>query len=508
MKQTLKRVLSMVLAVAMVVGLLPMVFAAAPAFEAPTGKYKISQTDYTIVSGVTESQVILNDATGNNQQMAFITTISPDAEVTFRASYNGYYTPGSSAASRAEAVKNNTLPWGMMRTTDQAAAYENAVEGSKVVFATNGDYYNMQTAQPLGYLIMEGNVIQTGNGNAKEPYFAVLKDGSYVIRDYGTDHSDVLEAVSGPFYLVKDGVNVADPNNLDLMPRNSIGVKADGSVMTMLIDGRQAPYSVGMSLWDMGEILLKAGCVNAIYLDGGGSATYASVREGTDELAVRNSPSDGPERTVASALLFVSTAKADGNFDHASISPNNRVYTPGSSVQFTAIGVDAAGGNAELPTGLSWNVNAEAGTINSEGLFTAKAGFVGDAVVELKNGAKTVGTTKIVIADIDDLYFTGESISLDFNADSDLGLNAKYAKRGINYKDGDFTWTIVSKTEGVSNEEIGTMNGNIFHSGNFEGTVMADVTVSYTKLDGTVLTDTIVVEIVVGREFLPGGDAG
>ena len=241
MKKNLsKRVLSLVLVLCMVLGMAPVAFAAAPAFEAATEKYKISQTDYTIVNGVTESQVIYNDSTGNNQQMAFITTVAPDAKVTFRASYYGYYTAGSTPGSRAEAVKNNALTWGMMRTTDQAAAFEEATGGS-VVFATNGDYYNMQTAQPLGYLIMEGNVLQTGNGNAQEPYFAVLKDGSYVIRDYGEDHSDVLEAISGPFYLVKDGVNVADPNNMDLMPRNSIGVKADGTVMTMLIDGRQAP---------------------------------------------------------------------------------------------------------------------------------------------------------------------------------------------------------------------------------------------------------------------------
>lgn len=506
MKKQFRRVLSLALALAMVLGILPAGAAAGFSFEPPAGKYKISQTDYTLVSGVTESQVILNDASGSNQAMVFITTVAPDAEVTFRASYNGYYTEGSTPASRAEVVKNNTLPWGMMRTSDQAAAYEKATGGT-VVFATNGDYYNMQTAQPLGYLIMEGNVVQTGNGNAKEPYFAVLKDGSYVIRDYGEDYSDVLEAISGPFYLVKDGVNVADPNNGDLMPRNSVGIMADGTVMTMLVDGRQHPYSVGMTLYDMGEILRQAGCVDALYLDGGGSATYTSVREGTTELLVRNSPSDGPERTVASALLLVSTAISDGNFDHASISPNNGVYTPGSSVQFEALGVDAAGGSAELPGGLIWNVNKDCGTIDANGLFTAKAGFVGNVTVELKNGNKTVGSTTIVIADVDDLYFTGESISLDFNADSDLGLNAKYAKRGINYKVGDFTWTIESKTEGVANDAVGVMNGNIFHSGNFEGSVLADVTVSYTKLDGTVLSDTIHVEIgkmpIIYQDFEP-----
>ena len=33
--------------------------------------------------------------------------------------------------------------------------------GGNVLIATNADYYNMQTGQPTGYLIMEGNLFQT-----------------------------------------------------------------------------------------------------------------------------------------------------------------------------------------------------------------------------------------------------------------------------------------------------------------------------------------------------------
>lgn len=82
---------------------------------------------------------------------------------------------------------------------------------------------------------------------------------------------------------------------------------------------------------------------------GGGSATVAACYEGTDELVVRNSPSDGLERTVSDALLVVSTARFDGDFDHASVSPQNELYTPGSRVPFTALGADSAGGAADLP---------------------------------------------------------------------------------------------------------------------------------------------------------------
>ena len=504
--RALKRMVCFLLMMAMLLSLLPAAFAAEEtrSMTAPTGKYIITQTDYPITTGVTETQILLNNAEGSDQVACYMMTAKPNAQISFKASYHGYYTEGSTPASRAE--KANNLTWGMDRTTDQAANYEKAT-GDKVIFATNGDYYNMQTAQPLGYLVMEGNVVQTGNGQAEEPYFAVLKDGTFAIRDYGTPLDDVLEAVSGPFYLVKDGVNVANKDDPYLMPRNAIGLKADGTVVTCVVDGRQAPYSSGMTIWETAELMLANGVVNCIYLDGGGSATYASVREGTADLTVRNSPSDGPERTVASALLMVSTALSDGSFDHASLYPKNQFYTPGSSVQMEAIGVDKTGAPAEVPADLNWYVPSRQGTITADGVFTAKDGYYGQVEVSLRKGSQVYGTTTLQIADIDELYFVGESISLDFDADSDLGLTAKSEKRFINYKAGDFTWEVKSLTEGVQDADFGAMNGNIFHTANAEQTLKGTVTVSYTKQDGTVLSDTINVEIgklpVVMQDFEP-----
>lgn len=490
MKKHLKSIISFALALTMLLAACPL--ASAKNVTAPDGKILISQTNYTLSKGITESKIILNSPEGDMQAMCYMTKIAPDAEVAFKASYAGYYTPGTSAADRAASYKD--LKWGMARTTDQAKAYEQTT-GESVLFATNGDYYNMQTAQPLGYLIMEGNVIQTGNQpSPTEPFFAMLKDGSFTIRDAGSDISDVVEAVSGPIWLVRGGQNVCARSNEDLMPRNCIGVTADGGVVACVADGRQAPYSVGLTLWELSEILIDQGVVDAIYLDGGGSATCVTKREGTNDLVVRNSPSDGPERTVATALLFVSTAVKSGEFDHASVSPTNEVYTPGSSVQFSAIGVDAAGGAAELPEGLTWSVPEEAGTIDADGLFTAKEGFAGAVTAELFDGDKVVGSTEITIADVDDIYFTGSSISLDFDADSDLGLNVRVDGREINYKDGDFTWEIIPDGE-LTAEQIGTFNGNIFHSATAEGTLNATVRVSYTDLAGETITAEIKVEI-------------
>lgn len=470
------RAWAFLLAAVMVLTLIcPQALAANETIQPAGDKLVIGQTDYALVDGVTETDIFLNTKEGNAQIAGYMTTIAPGAKATFKASYNGYYTEGSTPASRKDAAAN--LPWNLEKTTLQAAAYTKAT-GGNVIMAMNGDFYNMQNAQPLGYLIMEGNVIQENNGAASEPYFAVLKDGTYAIRDAGTDCSDVLEAVSGPCYLVKDGQ--VNHNGDSLIPVNSIGLKADGTVVTFMADGRQSPYSVGMTMNEQAEFLAAQGVVNAIYLDGGGSATYASKREGTSDLTIRNRPSDGVERTVASALLLVSTAENDGVFDHASLSPNNTIYTPNSQIQFSAIGVDKNGGHAELPGNVSWSVtDSKCGTIDADGLFTPAKNYKGEVTAQLLVDGKSAGRTTVTIADITDLSFSSAEASLDFGASSDLGLIAKSSGRDIVYKDGDFRWTVTSQTEGVSDADAGSVRDNVFTAGSGKETMNVTVKATY-----------------------------
>ncbi len=431
-----------------------------------------------------------NDADG--QTVSYLTQVDiKQGNLGIKASYSGYYTKESTAASRSELVESG-LSWDMQQTTKQAAAYEAASDTTgQVVMATNGDYYNMQTGAPLGYLIMEGNVVRSGD----EPYFAILKDGTATIRDASeTDTSDVVEAVSGPFYLIQDGEIVVDASNTDLMPRNSVGIKADGSVVFYEADGRQAPYSAGLTLYDTACMLLEAGCVDALYLDGGGSATVAAKYEGTD-LAVVNSPSDGTERTVSSTLLVVSYAESDGVFDHASVSPRDEYYTLGSEVEFTATGVDANGGAAPLPeNGLTWSLGenyGDAGYIDEEtGVFIAAENYTGDVEVCLSYEGSVVGSAEIMIVEPEKITFSSSSISLDFEEESDLGLSAFTADGlEIHFKSGDFTWT-------TTNEAAGSVTDNVFTAcEKTDETQTTDLTASHTKMDGTVISATISIEV-------------
>ena len=115
---TAHRFTGALLVLAMLVSLLPAAVAASDSnigVELPDGKYLIAQTDYAIASGVTETQLILNDQSGNAQVKGYMTTVAPDAQVEFKASYSGYYTKGSTPESRAEAAQG--LPFDMKATT-------------------------------------------------------------------------------------------------------------------------------------------------------------------------------------------------------------------------------------------------------------------------------------------------------------------------------------------------------------------------------------------------------
>lgn len=88
-------------------------------------------------------------------------------------------------------------------------------------------------------------------------------------------------------------------------PRTAVGIGWGGRrLLLVTVDGRQLPFSDGMTLVELAELLRSLGATAAINLDGGGSTTMV-VRAGNTQTLV-NRPSDRTgERAVANALAVV-----------------------------------------------------------------------------------------------------------------------------------------------------------------------------------------------------------
>lgn len=457
----------------------------------------ISQTEYAVSPGVTEKDILLNSTNGNEQNKGFLMEIDPgNPNVSLKAGYKDY----------------NGTRWGMQTLTDQAAIAEQVFKqtdpNANVVGVVNTSFFNMSTGEPNGALVMHG--VKYHDTTPGWGYLAILKDGSIEIRDGKTPiGDDVLEATAGCDILVRNG-EIPKSLNPDtaLYPRCAVGIKEDGRIILYVNDGRQAPKSIGLTFHELAEIMRDLGCVDALNFDGGGSATMLTEREGTGELTVKNSVSDGIERTVSGTLMVVSTAKPSGVFDHASLSPNGEYYTPGSNVAFSALGVDSAGANVDLPEGLTWALEDDSmGTIDpSSGVFTASE-KTGPVVVQLNQGDKVVGKTTIHVQAPDKITFKNASINLSYGQVTDLDMSASYQGNALNVKDGDFNWTITKKS---GNGEAGYFEGNLFHaSQNNETrnlTVTADLT-AVSKWDSSV---SAVIEVGIGKEpviIMDGGDS-
>jgi hypothetical protein len=91
-------------------------------------------------------------------------------------------------------------------------------------------------------------------------------------------------------------------------PRTAVGVRADGRILLVTVDGRQPELSVGMSIGELAALLRELGAVEAINMDGGGSTAMVVMGQ------VVNSPSDlTGERPVSDALLvFPRPERIDG----------------------------------------------------------------------------------------------------------------------------------------------------------------------------------------------------
>ena len=438
-----RRMLTVLLALCMVVSLIPMqVLAVDTKAEGGLGTLgiqQISEKKYAVTPDVTEYEWILNNASLTQQMMGHVMEIKVGKDSTASVAV-GY---GDDNIDTIKTGRN----WSMTETTKQAQSMQTR-RNTNVVGAINAGGYDMSNGRPSGAFIMSGTVINEPTGTT----FWIDGSGAAHITSAqeckdALAAGNVREAVASFGDIFENGHARSGLDNTTRASRTAIGIKADGTVVMLMVDGRQAPYSVGMTMAEVGAAMEALGCVQAVNLDGGGSSTFATQREGESEnntsagLTLRCRPSDGYERKVSNTIMVLSNAKPTGEFDHAVLTPNNEVYTPGGTVQFVAAGVDAAGGRADIPAGAAWTVLSGSGRIDADGVYTATDGC-GEVIVGLQVNGETVGKTAIQIQWPDKLDFTNTSVSIDFGETSDLTFKPTWQGREVKYKDGDFEWTL------------------------------------------------------------------
>ena len=189
--------------------------------------------------------------------------------------------------------------------TSQIAADNDAI------LAINGDYYG---AREKGYVIKNGELYRDTAVSGQED-LVIYEDGLFgIIREDEITADELIAdgAVNtlsfGPALVESGRVTVGENEEvaraMSSNPRTAIGIKADGTYLFVVADGR-TEESEGLSLYDLAEFMKELGAVTAYNLDGGGSSTM--VFNGNvinNPTGGRAGHGEGTERSVSDIVYI------------------------------------------------------------------------------------------------------------------------------------------------------------------------------------------------------------
>ncbi|KKO54132.1 phosphodiester glycosidase family protein [Paenibacillus sp. DMB20] len=306
-------------------------------------------------------------------------------------------------------------------------------------------------------VLSEGKAVLSASGKPRE-WLAGLQVGDEASLRLELDPAwkDVTTAIGGSAILIADGQIQESPDPA-VHPRTAIGTKADGTVIMLVIDGRQPGFSEGVTLNELAAIMKEMGAVNALNLDGGGSATFVARLPGETARKVLNSPSDGVERKTANGLLLVNKTP-EGAADKLVVQPQLERVLAGSKASFKALAVDGNLHPASMPGAVEWSLAPDLGTIGEGGAFTA-GDQAGTAEIKAVSGALSGTGTVEVVDQLTELRFGDAVKSFAPGQSETLSVTA--------LRDGQVVRADNSRLEWRVEGEIGTIDaGGTFTAAN------------------------------------------
>ncbi len=158
---------------------------------------------------------------------------------------------------------------------------------------------------PYGFIMHDGKFLLGGDASEDEvnEFIGFNKEGNLLAGNYSKGdllEMGVREGISfGPPLIVNGQKMITNGDGgWGVGPRTAIGQRKDGTVLFLVIDGRQPSYSIGASLRDLQNIMYEQGAYVAANLDGGSSSTLYLNGE------VVNKPADLlGERMIPTAFI-------------------------------------------------------------------------------------------------------------------------------------------------------------------------------------------------------------
>ena len=216
--------------------------------------------------------------------------------------------------------------------------------------------------------------------------------------------SSVVEAIGGKDILVTNG-QVNSGITSAVQPNTAIGVRPNGEVVAIVVDGR-TQISAGVTTTELANEFVRQGCYTAMLMDGGGSSTMSVRKHGDEKAKIVNVPSDGRERSISNALLFVNTAPRSSTPHSIYITPEETALNADSSVKFNIHGMDENYRYMPSVDNIYYTLDREdLGTVSADGTFTSYSmpGMVALTARSYTDPSITVSSKITIVDQVDEI---------------------------------------------------------------------------------------------------------
>lgn len=268
--------------------------------QATAAASSTASTD-TELTGMTVTDTGL---TAENGSLALKTIVLNEGTSEQVTAYTAEIKLGSASILRS-AFAQNQFGLNIVEVPSAIAAEHNAI------WAINGDYYGFRDT---GIVVRNGVVYR--DSPAREG-LAFYSDGHVRVYDETATSAQtlvdegVLNTLSfGPALVengaIREGIeevevdtNFGNHSIQGNQPRTAVGVIGENHLLFMVVDGRAEGYSRGVTMTELAQMMLDAGCVTAYNIDGGGSSAMIF-----NSALVNNPLGKGKERETSDILYI------------------------------------------------------------------------------------------------------------------------------------------------------------------------------------------------------------
>ena len=124
----------------------------------------------------------------------------------------------------------------------------------------------------MGSMVLDG--VEYGNPIGRLKFFGFKQDNKLYIENYNAGEiEDYKWGIQFSPALIVDGSKYVQGSfGYGLQPRSAVGQTLSGEFLMLIVDGRQVGHSIGATVNDLAEIMLRHKAYQAMNLDGGSSS--------------------------------------------------------------------------------------------------------------------------------------------------------------------------------------------------------------------------------------------